>query len=391
VGFATRIINAIRTSRAVTSIAQWLSDLEAYAPVSTTTPSAVASAAGLPKTDELKGLRGVCELKLANGSIEWQFFWSNDWAADRGEIEYQRLRGSAVFTRAVIRCANVSKPAWWRRTLSWTVATGFLASAAAVGANVESIKNLYSQLRHRPVVRVESNQALLAGSDLSREAASVTIRGDPYFITRVEKVKMVLSPESTAVTLPDNGVYRVSDSNVSLGISAQMPLLLPLGKLPPGGYKLTLTGKVSTGWNSAELVLDKPLHLEVRNPMSLRMTDVNPVPGTIETDGKFEQGLADFALDFGHLHQSSVDVRIVLKGAWIAWSTEYKPPKAEVSAESDNSKQHPKSIIFSLKSLQGRSFLTDTFRVKAIATQPMTRGEWLAKFAGSTAQITNLE
>jgi hypothetical protein len=390
-GFIQRIAGRIKTSAAATDMVRWLSNLSAYAPLSVVVPSTDSLKKGLPSVEAFRGLRGITELQRADGVIEWHLTWSNDWAADMGEAEYIRQLGATQFSRSRIRRAHSIKPAWWRRTWPWTVATGILASVAAAGSHVESIKSLYSQLRHEPLVTVETTDVLRAGSDRLQEETKVTLRGDPYFRTRVEGVRMkiVLAEEgevSQVARLVD-----IPSSNLSLDVSAVVPLRLPLGALPAGRYRIELTGRAHTSWKSAELRMAQPLTLDVRKRLTLRNTLISAYPDTPSADGKFTAGLADFALDFGRLDRSLADVRIVLKGNWVDWSMEFKPTKASLSKESDNSTSAPKSIVFSLQQMPVVSFGSDTFRIWAKSAHAMTEREWRAVLSASMAQITNLE
>lgn len=387
----SQLVQRIKNSAAVKGLARWLSDLTAYAPVSIVVPSTSSQSKGLPSVEEFKGLCAVCELRDANGTTEWQFFWESYWAADKGEAQYIRDRGAATFSRCTVQCADAVKPHWWRRAWPWTIATGFLASVAAAGSNVESIKGLYSQLRHDPVVTVETTDVLRAGSGRSREVAEVTLRGDPYFRTSIDRVRMRISPEDSTLKLPHDGLVDVPSSNLSIDVSAPIVLRLPLGKLPAGKYRIDLTGVTHTSWHSADLSMEKPLVLEVRKPVALRNTLVKSYPSAPGSDGSFSEGLAEFALDFGRMDQSVADVRVVLRGDWVDWSMQFHPTKASLAKESDNSAGHPKSIIFSLQKLPVTSFTTDVFRIWAKSAVPMTEDEWRAQFARSVAQITSME
>jgi hypothetical protein len=134
-----RTVDRLRDRWRALSVVKWLSKQEDVLWISIIEPTPTAQQAGFPKLEKYRGLRAITEVKSASGSVEWHFLWATESAANGNEPDLSNNFASTGATRIAVRAVEMPKNRWGKRPLLWVLATGALASVAAIVSNLETI------------------------------------------------------------------------------------------------------------------------------------------------------------------------------------------------------------------------------------------------------------
>ena len=376
-----RTFRRVRDRWRALSVVKWLSKQEDVLWIFIIEPTLTAQQAGFPKLEKYRGLRAITEVRSASGSVEWHFLWATESAANEHEPDVSNNFASTGTTRIAVRAVEIPKKSWWKRLLPWFATVG-LAGVAAIASQLETINTFRLELQHQPDMTLESSEAIQVDSD-SIEKKEITLWGDPFFRSQLTNFSMQILPDPEfpgTAALPNGGKVPVPAWHRSVDIGKEVKLILPFNKVPPGRYLVILHGEVHTAWRSAEMApQDPPLRLDARAPVVGQKNKVTPwAPDGVATE-KFPQALLDIDLVFGRPKHSTSTVRVVLTGQWVGWWIDDLRAGVQLERQSQNSPQHPKSVVFALRNLPSENFSSQRVRVRVQAPIPLTNDEWQKK------------
>lgn len=212
----------------------------------------------------------------------------------------------------------------------------------------------------------------------SPDPKEITLRGDPFFRSRLADLSMQISPDAKSpgtTPLPNGGKVLLPAWHRSVDISGKLELLLPFENLPAGRYNVILRGKVHTAWRSSDFAPQEPLRLEVRDPVSVKKVQVTPWPPGAAV-GKFRDALVELRLDFGRPKEVLSNLQVRLPGKWVGWSIVDPLSGGIVEKLSSNTLKEPKSVVFALRDFPSKAFASQSLRLQIQATSALTPEQW---------------
>lgn len=377
-------------------LVRWLSDQEDVLWISVLEPSAAARQAGIPEPNAYRGLCAITEVRnSATGRFEWHFLWGSQARADEHEPAISESFSSPAMRSvrtAVCRTAMRKRGLWTRSTLFWGFLTAAVASIATVLSNLNDINDYWLERQHEPEMTLESHDSIVVASDDSKPIGRVTLRGDPFFRTRLTNLSMQLVPDAKfpgTPALPKEGVIVVPSLRRSIDVSEEMTVSLPLGNVPAGRYLLTLRGTVESNRNKAEFAPQEKIRVDIRNPIALRKLAVKPRFPMDAAAAPFTDALVEFRIVFGSTARALPGVTIVLRGQWVNWFIDDHPSAATPIEISKISAQAPKSIVFELRDLPVERFGSHYVRLAVRSPVPWTLEQWERETSDFYADFVN--
>lgn len=373
-----RRLRAIAFSKRLKRLSGWISQRDLPPTASVITPTDAAKRQGLPKVDDYKGLITISDIESGSGQREWHFLWSSARVAEQNENEIVRLFAAGPPTRYTINWLEMSAEHGWRRFVSFGLITTFIASIAAVLTHIDEINMSRIKLFHTPEMTLETSDTLQIDST-HRELKDIVIRGDPFVRSRLTN----LSAHLRRMAPPDDDQpIEVLGAEQSVDISGELKAKLVFDKLSPGLYAIEMAGTTTSGWpfNTGRLDAKKgALRADVRRPLQLQWMAVTPWPEPPSEDDKTTQALFDFLIVFGKSTLANRDVQIRLLGEWTHWTAQTLPTGSTAQYLSQNSREHPKDIVFLLRNVPSSAFSKQPIRLQIESVRPLSRREWQTK------------